>query len=299
LNLTPAHEIPFASLLESVPQAICLVDGDSVVRFANSPGAAALGFGDPEELIGHVLSPEARSTHTWLAAHDPPGPDWTFLTVDGRDALHLAQRRVIGAADEARSQVSHDLHDGAQQDLVTVVINLQLALQKWEGDPEDARALVSSAVAHAKLGVQGLRQLVDGIHPLILTSRGLGAAVEAFAARLPLPVRLSELPEGRFDPGVEVALYFLVAEALTNSVKHASASLATVRFEQSPEQLVVEVGDDGVGGAELSGRTRGLTRLGDRIGALGGTLSVTSEVGAGTLVRASLPLRNQGPPTLM
>jgi signal transduction histidine kinase len=298
LNLTPAHEIPFASLLESVPQAICLVDGDSVVRFANSPGAAALGFGDPEELIGHVLSPEARSTQTWLAAHDAAGPDWTFLAVDGRDALHVAQRRVIEAGDEARSQVSHDLHDGAQQDFVTVVINLQLALQKWEGDPEEARALVSSATAHAKLGVQGLRQLVDGIHPLILTSRGLGAAVEAFAARLPLPVRLSELPEGRFDPGVEVALYFLVAEALTNSVKHASASLATVRFEQSPEQLVVEVGDDGVGGAELSGETRGLTRLGDRIGALDGTLSVTSEVGAGTLVRASLPFRNQGPPTL-
>jgi signal transduction histidine kinase len=239
-----------------------------------------------------VLSLEARSTQTWLAARDEVGPDWTFLAVENRDALHLAQRRVIEAGDEARSQVSQDLHDGAQQDLVTVVINLQLALQNWEGDPEEARALVSSAIAHAKLGVQGVRQLVDGIHPLILTSRGFGAAVEAFAGRLPLPVRLSALPAGRFDPGVEVALYFLVAEALTNSVKHASASLATVRFEQSPEQLVVEVGDDGVGGAELSGGTRGLTGLEDRIGALGGTLSVTSEVGAGTLVRASVPLRN-------
>jgi signal transduction histidine kinase len=299
LSPSPAHEIPFASLLESVPQAICLVDGDSVVRFANSPGAAALGFGDPKKLVGHVLSPETRSTQTWLVAHGAAGPDWTFLAVDNRDALHLAQRRVIEAGDEARSQVAQDLHDGAQQDLVTVVINLQLALQKWEGDPEEARALVSSAVDHAKLGVQGVRQLVDGIHPLILTSRGLGAAVEAFAGRLPLPVRLSALPEGRFDPGVEVALYFLVAEALTNSVKHASASLATVRFEQSPEQLVVEVADDGVGGAELSGGTRGLTGLGDRIGALGGSLSVASEVGAGTLVRARLPLRNQGQPNLM
>jgi signal transduction histidine kinase len=297
--LSPAHEIPFASLLESVPQAICLVDGDSVVRFANSAGAAALGFGDPEELIGHVLSPETRSTQTWLAAHDAPGPDWTFLAADDRDALHVAQRRVIEAGDEARRQVSHDLHDGAQQDLVTVVINLQLALQKWEGDTKEARALVSSAVGHAKLGVQGLRELVDGIHPLILTSRGLGAAVEAFAERLPLPVRLSALPEGRFDPGVELALYFLVAEALTNSVKHASASLATVRFEQGPEQLVVEVGDDGVGGAELSGATRGLSGLGDRIGALDGTLSVTSEVGAGTLVRASVPFGNQGQRTLV
>ena len=116
-----------------------------MVRFANFPGAAALGFGDPEELIGHVLSPETRSTQTWLAAHDAAGPDWTFLAVDNRDALHVAQRRVFEAGDEARREVSHDLHDGAQQDLVTVVINLQLALQKWVGDPEDARALVSSA----------------------------------------------------------------------------------------------------------------------------------------------------------
>lgn len=297
--MSPAHEIPFTSLLESVAQAICLVDGENVVRFANSPGAAALGFGDPKELVGQVLSPETRSAQTWLAAHGAVGPDWTFLAVSDRHAVHEAQRRVIKAGDEARRQVSHDLHDGAQQDFVTVVINLQLALQKWEADPEAARALVASAMDHTKLGVQGLRQLVDGIHPLTLTSRGLGAAIEAFAGRLPLPVRLTELPSRRFDSGVEVALYFLVAEALTNSVKHASASLATVRFELGPDQLAVEVRDDGVGGAELSEETHGLTGLADRIGALDGTLTVTSEAGAGTLVRASVPLRRQGQATLM
>lgn len=297
--MSPAHEIPFTSLLESVAQAICLVDGENVVRFANSPGAAALGFGDPKELVGQVLSPETRSAQTWLAAHGAVGPDWTFLAVSDRHAVHEAQRRVIKAGDEARRQVSHDLHDGAQQDFVTVVINLQLALQKWEADPEAARALVASAMDHTKLGVQGLRQLVDGIHPLTLTSRGLGAAIEGFAGRLPLPVRLTELPSRRFDSGVEVALYFLVAEALTNSVKHASASLATVRFEVGPDQLAVEVRDDGVGGAELSEETHGLTGLADRIGALDGTLTVTSEAGAGTLVRASVPLRRQGQATLM
>jgi signal transduction histidine kinase len=297
--LSAVHEIPFTSLLKSVPQAICLVDGDSVVRFANSPGAAALGFGDPDELIGQVLSPETRSAQTWLVAHAAVGPDWAFLAVSDRGALHATQRRVIEAGDEARREVSHDLHDGAQQDLVTVVINLQLALQKWEAAPEDARVLVISAIDHAKLGVQGLRQLVDGIHPPILTSRGLGAAVEAFAERLPLPVRLTELPSGRFDSGLEVALYFLVAEALTNCVKHASASLATVRFEQTPEQLAVEVEDDGVGGAELSAEGHGLTGLADRIGALDGTLTVTSEVGTGTIVRASVPFRRQGQRTLM
>ena len=297
--MNAAHEIPFTSLLKSVPQAICLVDGDSVVRFANSPGAAALGFGDPDELIGQVLSPEALSAQTWLVAHAAVGSDWAFLAASDGDALHATQRRVIVAGDEARRQVSHDLHDGAQQDFVTVVINLQLALQKWQADPEAARALVASAIDHAKLGVQGLRQLVDGIHPLILTSRGLGAAIEAFADRLPLPVRLTELPSRRFDSGVEVALYFLVAEALTNSVKHASASLATVRFELGPDQLAVEVRDDGVGGAELSEETHGLTGLADRIGALDGTLTVASEVGAGTLVRASVPVRRQGQAMLM
>ena len=297
--MSAAHEIPFTSLLKSVPQAICLVDGDSVVRFANSPGAAALGFGDPDELIGQVLSPEARSAQTWLVAHAAVGSDWAFLAASDRDALHATQRRVIVAGDEARRQVSHDLHDGAQQDLVTVVINLQLALQKWEAAPEDARALVSSAVDHAKLGVQGLRQLVDGIHPPILTSRGLGAAVEAFAGRLPLPVRLTELPSRRFDSGLEVALYFLVAEALTNSVKHASASLATVRFELSA-------------GSTCSGGSR---RRGRRSGAVGGNpwpdracgqdrgagrnTDRASEAGAGTLVRASVPLRRQGQATLM
>ena len=291
--MSAAHKVPFTSLLKSVPQAICLVDGDSVVRFANSQGAAALGFGDPDELIGQVLSPETRSAQTWLVAHAAVGPDWAFLAASDPGALHAAQRRVIEAGDEARRQVSHDLHDGAQQDLVTVVINLQLALQKWEAAPEDARALVSSAMDHAKLSVQGLRQLVDGIHPPILTARGLGAAVEAFAGRLPLAVRLRELPSRRFDSGLEVALYFLVAEALTNCVKHASASRATVRFEETPEQLAVEVGDDGVGGAELSGDAHGLTGLADRIGALDGTFTVTSEVGTGTLVRASVPLPKQ------
>jgi signal transduction histidine kinase len=297
--LSSAHEIPFESILESVAQPICLLDADNVVRFANQAAASALGFADSAELEGTVLSPDGTSDPSWLTARDANGAAWAFRTIPDREAIRAAQRRVIEAGDEVRRQVSHDLHDGAQQDFVTVVINLQLAQQSWESDSEGARALVNSAVDHAKLGVQGLRQLVDGIHPLILTNRGLGAAVEAFAGRLPLPVRLVDLPPGRFDPAVEVGLYFVVSEALTNSVKHAEASLATVRFVLGPDQLAVEVGDDGVGGAELSGGSRGLAGLADRIGALHGTLTVTSEAGSGTLVRASVPLGKQGQPTLM
>jgi signal transduction histidine kinase len=219
--------------------------------------------------------------------------------VNSDHEIRAAQRRVIAAGDDARREVAKNLHDGAQQDFVTVVINLQLAQLSWDSDAARARMLVQSALDHARLGVKGLRQLVDGIHPLILTNRGLGAAVEAFAGRLPLPVRLVALPPERFDAGIEVGLYFMVAEALTNTVKHSEASLATVSFELDSAQLAVEVTDDGVGGADFSSGTRGLTGLADRIGALGGTLSLASEPGAGTVVRASVPLAAGPQPTLM
>ena len=298
--MSAAHEIPFTSLLKSVPQAICLVDGDSVVRFANSPGAAALGFGDPDELIGQVLSLEARSAQTWLVAHAAVGSDWAFLVASDGDALHATQRRVIVAGDEARRQVSHDLHDGAQQDFVTVVINLQLALQKWEADPEAARALVASAIDHAKLGVQGLRQLVDGIHPLILTSRGLGAAIEAFAgaAYAAGPAHRASLRALRLRRGGGA---LLPGRGGAHELRQARQRIARDRPLRARARINLQwrFGDDGVGGAELSEETHGLTGLADRIGALDGTLTVTSEAGAGTLVRASVPLRRQGQATLM
>jgi PAS domain S-box-containing protein len=210
---------------------------------------------------------------------------------DARAAeARAAQRRIIEAGDAARRRVTQDLHDGAQQDLATVFINLQLAQQKWSSDPDEARQLVDKAADHAKLGVTELRELVAGIHPLILSSRGLGAAVAAFAGRLTLPIKLIDLPEQRLPPELESSLYFFVTEALTNVVKHARASLASVRFEVNGAFLALEVADDGIGGAELSSAGRGLGGLHDRVGALNGVLSLTSEPGQGTLVRAEIPV---------
>jgi PAS domain S-box-containing protein len=201
-----------------------------------------------------------------------------------------AQRRTIEAADAARRQVTRDLHDGAQQQFVNVVINLQLSRQKWDSDPDRARELLDSAAEQAKAGIDELRELAAGIHPAILTNRGLGAAVEALAARLPIPVSPLELRVERLPAAIEASVYFFVSEALTNIVKHARAESASLRLSTEPGALTVEVVDDGVGGADLAGGS-GLPGLADRIAALDGELTVRSDPGEGTTLRARLPLR--------
>jgi len=140
------------------------------------------------------------------------------------------------------------------------------------------------------VGVDGLRELAAGIHPEILTSRGLAAAIEGLVERLPMPVDTHELAEGRVAQEIEASVYFLVSEALTNVIKHAKAQSARVRLAIDPDVLTVEVSDDGVGGAHADPGGSGLTGLSDRIGALDGTLSVDSRAGSGTTLRAVVPL---------
>lgn len=201
-----------------------------------------------------------------------------------------AQRRTIEAADAARRQVTRDLHDGAQQQLVNVVINLQLAQQKWASDPDRASELLDAAVEQAKTGIEDLRELAAGIHPALLTTRGLLAAVEALADRLPIPVVPLDIPTERFSPAIEASVYFLVSEALTNVVKHAGATHAAVRIAAAPERLTVEVSDDGAGGAELHSPGHGLAGLADRVAASDGDFTIRSEPSAGTTLRAEIPL---------
>jgi PAS domain S-box-containing protein len=201
-----------------------------------------------------------------------------------------AQRRTIEAADAARRQVTRDLHDGAQQHIVNVVINLQLAQQKWESDPQRARELLDAAAQQAKTGIDELRELAAGIHPALLTTRGLLAAVEALADALPIPVEPLDVPEQRFPPPIEASVYFVVSEALTNVVKHARATSAGVRIAATSRRLTVEVSDDGVGGADIHSPQHGLAGLADRVAALDGEISVRSEPSAGTTVRAEIPL---------
>jgi signal transduction histidine kinase len=198
-------------------------------------------------------------------------------------------RRLIEAGDAARRRVAQDLHDGAQQQFVAALINLQRAQQKWESDPVKAKELLDAGVERAQAGLGRLRELVAGIHPPILTNLGLGAAVEDLAAGMPVPVALDVIAV-RLPEAVEESVYFFLSEALTNVVKHADASEVTLRIALEGTRLRVEATDDGVGGAMTRAEGIGLPGMSDRIAALNGTLSVTSPAGGGTRLLAEISL---------
>ena len=209
------------------------------------------------------------------------------------EELQAARRRVIEAADAARARLERDLHDGAQQEFVSAVMTLRLAERLEVTDPQRARALRESSIELAQVGLAELRRLAAGIHPAVLTDRGLAKAVDALAARLPLTVSIeAEIPD-RLPPPVEASVYFFVSEALTNAVKHARAAEARVRIAAVDHALTVEVADDGVGGAHAGSGGSGIRGLGDRVGALDGTLELRSPPGGGTLLRARIPLPAQ------
>jgi PAS domain S-box-containing protein len=203
--------------------------------------------------------------------------------------LRASRARIVDAADAARRKIERDLHDGAQQRLVTMALEVRIATAKAESDPDSAAPFLQHLGEELSEASAELRELARGIHPAVLTERGLAPAIAALAARAPLPVEMLELPDYRLGPVVETTAYFTVSEALTNVAKYAHASRATVRLAQEGDDLVVEVRDDGVGGARASTGS-GLSGLADRLGACDGTLSVDSPAGQGTLVRAVLPL---------
>jgi signal transduction histidine kinase len=208
-----------------------------------------------------------------------------------RSELIASRARIVQAADEQRRRVVRDLHDGAQQRLVHAVMTLQLAQGQADAPPEVAE-LVGNALEHARGAIEELRELAHGIHPALLTTRGLAAAVEALAERASVIVRV-EIPEHRYPPAVESAAYFVAAEALTNVAKYAHASKARVVAVERGASLVLEIEDDGVGGAKpLAGS--GLAGLQDRLAAFNGTLDVDSPPGTGTRVRAEIPLPSPG-----
>jgi PAS domain S-box-containing protein len=206
------------------------------------------------------------------------------------EELRASRARIVEAADAARRKIERDLHDGAQQRLVALALEVRLARARVEREPESAGPFLDHLAEELAAASSELRELARGIHPAVLTDRGLSAAIAALAARAPLPVELVELPEDRLRPPLEATAYFTVAEALTNVAKYAQATHATVRVAREDGQLVVEVRDDGVGGAD-AGSGSGLSGLTDRVGACDGTLTVTSPPGEGTLVRAVLPLQ--------
>src|SRR4051794_28059197 len=202
--------------------------------------------------------------------------------------LQASRARIVEAADAARRRIERDLHDGAQQRLVSLVLEATLARTRFEADPRSAGPFLERLGAELTKASAELRELARGIHPAVLTDRGLAPAIAVLAARAPFPVEVLEVPGERLEPATETTAYFTVAEALTNVAKYAQATHATVRLALDDGTLAVEVRDDGVGGAQPDAGS-GLTGLGDRIGAVAGELHVVSPPAEGTLVRAVLP----------
>jgi signal transduction histidine kinase len=207
------------------------------------------------------------------------------------DDLRGSRARILAAADEERRRIERDLHDGAQQRLVSLSLTLGLAESRLASDPELSAKLVREAREEALRAVQELRELARGIHPALLSERGLGAALDALAARSPVPVEVTGVPAERLPPSVEAALYYTTAEALTNVAKYAGAQQVRVSIETLPGLVSLEVADDGSGGADPSGGS-GLRGLRDRVEALDGRLEVVSAPDEGTTVIAVIPLES-------
>ena len=205
------------------------------------------------------------------------------------DELAASRARIVTAGDVERRRLERNLHDGAQQRLVSLSLSLRVALAKLESDPTAARAALAEAKDELGLAHEELRELARGLHPAVLAERGLRAAVEVLADRVPIPVEIAGIPDERLPEPVEAAAYYLIAEALTNVTKYARASTVRIRLAASDRTVVVEVSDDGVGGADPASGT-GLRGLADRVEALDGSLEVESPIGAGTSLRAELPV---------
>jgi signal transduction histidine kinase len=196
--------------------------------------------------------------------------------------------RIVTTADEERRRIERDIHDGAQQRLVALAVQLRSAQQRLKdnSDPEVDR-LLAATVEELKVAVEELRELARGVHPAILTEDGLAAALESLVSRTPFPVDL-DAAEGRLPAQVEATAYFVACEALANVIKHAQASTATVRTVRRNGLLVVEIADDGIGGA-VAQNGSGLRGLADRVEALGGRLRVESPATGGTRIVGEIP----------
>ena len=209
--------------------------------------------------------------------------------------LRASRARIVAAGDDARRRLERNLHDGAQQRLVALSVSLRLAESRLVDDPAASAAMLAEARSELAHALEDLRELARGIHPAILTDRGLTAAVDALVNRSPVPVE-ADVTADPLEPAVEAAVYYVISEALANVVKYASARSVAVRVETHDGVVAVTVADDGVGGADPTGGS-GLRGLADRVAALDGSLSIESPTGGGTRVCAEIPVRNTAPTT--
>lgn len=282
-----------SAALALLPLYVRALPGDSAKfgLFAVSPGLAALTVA----LVGLVgLVVVAPWTTLLLARLDvavarrllarPPTDELTERV----RGLETSRAAAVDSAEAERRRIERDLHDGAQQRLVALAMSLGAARERLDTEPDEGRKLVAEAHEEAKAALRDIRDLVRGIHPVILEDRGLDAALSAVVARSPVPVDLRVDVASRPSPAVESTAYFVVTEALTNVARHAGATSAAVTIERAGDRLVVEVRDDGVGGADPA-RGTGLRGLHDRVTALGGTMHVLSPTGGPTTLLVELP----------
>jgi PAS domain S-box-containing protein len=204
--------------------------------------------------------------------------------VRAEQALRESRIRLLDVADDERKRIQRNLHDGAQQRITAVLLNLGRLREK----PEERQELLPAAIDELAAGLEEIRALASGLHPAVLSERGLVAALRALALAAPLEVELATVPDERLPEQVEAAAYYVVAEALANVHKHAGATRVVVHASQEDHRLVVEVADNGVGGADDEGS--GLRGLADRVEALGGRLSLDSPPGGGTRLLAEIPV---------
>ena len=216
-----------------------------------------------------------------------------IANADARAQLAASRARLVEASDTERRRLERNLHDGAQQRLHALSLTMRLAQKSLPGDPREAHGLIGTATEELTAAQAELRELARGIHPAVLSDRGLPAALNGVVQRAPLPVELQTVPGERLPESIEVAAYYLVSEALVNVARYAHASSATVSVGRRGDHVIVEVADDGIGGADLH-RGSGLRGLSDRIGALGGPLNVESPLRGGPTIRATIPCRHGG-----
>ncbi len=293
--LARALRDPSLSLVYWLPQFGSWADQDGKAIDLPTDGSRAIKFieqdGKPVAALVHdpalTDEPELLDAVTAAAAIALENGRLQAELRANLDELRGSRARVIEAGQKERQRLERDLHDGAQQRLVALSLELGVLETRLQGDP-DANAILAKARDEVAVSLAELRDVARGLHPAVLSAHGLAVALESLAARAPIPVRLGVQIKGRVAEPVEVAAYYVVSESLANIGKHARATSATVDIARNGNQLVVEVVDDGVGGADTE-RGSGLRGLADRVEALGGRLRVWTPRGGGTRVRAELP----------
>ena len=234
---------------------------------------------DDERLLSAVLSAAGLALENAALRDD---------LVRQLNEVRSSRQRIVEASDRARRDLERDLHDGAQQRLLSAGMALQLATNDLSGANGSAHDLVGEAADQIRLAIAEMRELTRGVHPAVLTERGLAAALSALVDRSGVPVCITSTPDVQVPEAVQVATYYLVSEALQNVTKHANASAVTVELTQSRDHVRISVSDDGSGGANVV-HGHGLQGLRDRVEALGGTLRIHSPQGGGTELEADLP----------